>query len=149
MKNSSLILLGLFFLAIAGCSKKADDHAHHHEAETTVATDPNKPLYDSVMAVHDEVMPKMDEMFRLTEALKDKIAKTPTMPDNEKRAIDAAIDSLEQAGDGMMVWMRQFKPAMDTADREGAREYLNQEMVKVTKVKTDILTSIERARSLQ
>lgn len=149
MKNSSLIVLGLLLLAIAGCSKKADDHAHHHEAEATGATNPNKPLYDSVMAVHDEVMPKMDEMFKLTEALKEKIAKTPSLSDVDKRSIDAAIDSLDHASDGMMVWMRQFKPISDTADRESARAYLNQEMAKVTKVKTDILSAIERARSLQ
>ena len=101
------------------------------------------------MAVHDEVMPKLDNIFRITESLKDKIAKTPDMPAPKKKEIEAAIDSLNKASDGMMIWMRKFAPPSPTADPQEARTYLKQEMAKVQKVKSDILTSIERGKALQ
>lgn len=149
MKNALIPAIIFLAVAIYGCAKKSDDHAHHHMEEAAVSTDPNKALNDSVMALHNEGMAKMDEMFRLTESLKDKIVKTPTLTDDKKHAIEAAIDSLDHAGEGMMVWMRQFKPATDTADSEAAREYLHHEMVKVTKVTADILSAIEKAKALQ
>jgi hypothetical protein len=148
--SKALIPVLLFLtLTIAGCSKKSEDHAHHHEEEAAVSVDPNKALNDSVMDLHNVGMKKMDEMFKLTESLKDKIAKTPSLPSTKKHEIEAAIDSLDHASEGMMVWMRQFNPGTDTADSEAARAYLNQEKVKVTKVTADILSAIEKAKALQ
>jgi hypothetical protein len=149
MKNALIPALILVAVCISGCARKSEDEAAHHPSEAAVSTDPNKALNDSVMDVHNEGMAKMDEMFRLTESLKDKIAKTPTMPDDKKHEIEAAIDSLDHAGEGMMVWMRQFKPVTDTADNAGARAYLNQEMGKVTKVTADIHSAIEKAKAIQ
>ena len=49
----------------------------------------------------------------------------------------------------MMVWMRKFSPITDTTNPEAARDYLKQEMVKVEKVRSDILNSIEKGKALQ
>ena len=149
MKISPRLLLLVIPIALYSCGKKAEDHAHHQEETEAVSADPNKALNDSVMAVHDEVMPKLDNIFRITESLKDKIAKTPDMPAPKKKEIEAAIDSLNKASDGMMIWMRKFAPPSPTADPQEARTYLKQEMAKVQKVKSDILTSIERGKALQ
>jgi hypothetical protein len=135
--------------ALNGCGKKTEDHSHHHDQQASGSTDPNKALYDSVMDVHNEVMPRLDEMFKLSESLRDKIAKTPEMPTVKKQEIQAAIDSLDHANEGMMVWMRKFNPVTDSADSQAARNYLNEEMVKVERVKTDILSAIEKAKALQ
>jgi len=149
MRKTLLPALLILAISFTGCTKKSEEHAHHESEEPTVSTDPNKPLYDSVMAVHDLVMPRMDEMFKLSESLKDKIAKTPSLPNDQKVMIQTAIDSLENANEGMMVWMRQFKPAEGSTDAAAARNYLNQEMVKVTKVKESMLSAIEKAKALQ
>lgn len=134
------------------CAKKTDDHAHHHAepaASAAASADPNKPLFDSVMHVHDEVMPKMDEMYKLSETLKNKIAQTPQLAAERKKELDEAILALDHASEGMMAWMRQFKPVSDSSDTGEARRYLQEEMVKVTQVKTDMLSAIERAKALQ
>ncbi|MGC3943956.1 MAG: hypothetical protein QM762_05370 [Chryseolinea sp.] len=111
MKMSPRLILLLFVIALYSCGKKTEDHDHnHHEEAEAISTDPNKALNDSVMAVHNEVMPKLDNIFKLTETLKDKIAKTPDMPTPKKKEIEAAIDSLNKASDGMMVLMRKFNP---------------------------------------
>jgi hypothetical protein len=148
MKNTPRIVLLISVIAFYSCGKKTEDHAHHHEPETSSAS-PTKALEDSVMAVHNEVMPKLDNIFKLTESLKDKVAKTPDMPDPKKKEIEAAIDSLNNASEGMMVWMRKFTPPAPTDDPQAARAYLKQEMVKVERVKADILSSIERGKALQ
>ena len=149
MKNALIPALLVLALTIAGCGKKSDDHEHHHPDESVVSVDPNKALNDSVMDLHNQGMAKMDEMFKLTEALKGKIAGTPALAADKKHAIEIAIDSLDHASEGMMVWMRQFKPPADTANAGAARTYLNQELEKVTKVRADIFSAIEQAKALQ
>lgn len=149
MKNTLFVVLILGAASFTGCGKKTEDHAHHHEATETSAANPNKALYDSVMDVHNEVMPKLEDIYKMTESLKDKVAKTPSLSAAQKQQIQTAVDSLDKAADGMMVWMRQFKPLDGTADQQEARDYLHQEMIKVTKVKTDILTSLEKGKALQ
>ena len=47
----------------------------------------------------------------------------------------------------MMVWMRAFNAPPDSLGEEKAREYLEGQMEKVQKVKTDILESIEKAKA--
>ncbi len=149
MQTPILPFLLLFaVLTITSCVKKAEEHSHHHEVPAAPA-DPNKSLQDSVNAVHDEVMPRLSEIFNLSQALKEKLVQNPAMPTAQKQEIQAALDSLKSADDGMMIWMRQFRPPTDTSAREAARDYLKQEMVKVTKVKSSILSSIERAKKLK
>ena len=149
MKNATLPVLFTIAIALYGCGKKTDDHSHHHEQPEAGSVDPNKALYDSVMDVHNQAMPRLDEMLKLSESLRDKIAKSPGMPATKKQEIEAAIDSLDKANEGMMAWMRQFNPVADTADRQAARDYLNAEMVKVERVKTEILSAIEKGNALQ
>lgn len=148
MKDTLLSFVFIAALVLIGCGKKTDDHAHPHDQHAPGANDPNKALTDSIIAVHDEVMPRLDDIYKLTESLKDKVASTPNMPAAQKVVIEAAVDSLNKASDGMMVWMRQFKPEGVT-DEKAVREYLDDQMVKVTKVKTDILSAIEKGRALQ
>jgi hypothetical protein len=148
MKTAGLPIL-FIIAALNGCGKKTEDHSHHHEQQESGPADPNKALYDSVMNVHNQVMPRLDEMFKLSESLRDKIAKAPDMPAVKKQEIQAAIDSLDHANEGMMVWMRHFTPLTDTANRQAARDYLNAEMVKVERVKSDILSAIEKGKALQ
>lgn len=155
MKNISRLAFIFFAISFCSCGKKASENdkqaeSHSHQASSeNVSNDPNKTLYDSIMAVHDEAMPKLEDIFRLTESLKDKVARTPDMPASTKEEIEAAIGALNNASEGMMVWMRKFSPITDTTNPEAARDYLKQEMVKVEKVRSDILNSIEKGKALQ
>ena len=146
MKNAFLIAV-LAAAALYSCGKKSEDHSGHHQEEAQISSDPNKPLYDSVMDVHNEVMPKMGEIIKLTESLKDKVAKTPDMAPAAKQEIEAAIDSLDNASNGMMDWMHKFNPESHSGDQ--AREYLKSEMARVTSVKQRMLNAIEKGKSLQ
>lgn len=128
-------------LLTAGCQDKSADH---HHTDDNVEESPNKALYDEVMAVHDEVMPKMNDLYKAKTELRKQLG-TPDLSEAEKQAIHKKIAQIEAADEGMMVWMRQFEPIPDSAGEKKAREYLESELIKVKKVKEDILQALQQA----
>jgi hypothetical protein len=93
------------------------------------------------MKIHDEVMPKMDDIYKKQQDLKAQLESASDS--SKKQELEAKISSLESAGEGMMVWMRSFNPPADSVGEQKVKEYLEGEMVKVTKVKEDILKALE------
>lgn len=98
-------------------------------------------LWDKVMMVHDEVMPKMGELHQLKKQLK-KQAENPTQ--------QKTIQEIEAAQDAMMDWMRNFKSMRVLAklDHAEAIAYLKKEQKRVAKVKKMMLESIEKGNDL-
>ena len=47
----------------------------------------------------------------------------------------------------MMDWMHNFNPIADSVDQEKAREYLENEMLRIKKVKEITLEVIEKAKA--
>lgn len=135
----------LILLAGACRDRSEKDHSHNAEAPDEVEESPNLLLYNEVMKVHDEVMPKIEDIYRKKEALKDQIANNPNMPEERKKAIDATIARLDSAAEGMMAWMRKFNPLPDSAGEEKARAYLEDEMERIRKVREDILDALKEA----
>lgn len=130
----------LLALILMACSKNADQ-PHQQESNSD---SPNEALYDQVMDVHDEVMPKMDEIMKLKRELQDKIANTPDMVVERKAKLEQVISNLDSASNAMMDWMHKFNPLPDSVDQELAREYLESEMERIKKVKTQMLEAIEK-----
>jgi hypothetical protein len=132
------LTLGLT-LTLASCGQKSHDHSMHETAAAdTTADGGNAALRDEVMKVHDEVMPKLDNIYQLKEKLKNKIAETPALAAEKKQQIEASIAKLDSASEGMMIWMRKFDPTADTLTIEKKREYLENEMEKIKKVREDV-----------
>jgi hypothetical protein len=107
-----------------------------------------KSLYDQVMDIHDEVMPKMNDIYKMRKSLKDSIANTPGMTEETKLQIAQTILMLDSAGNSMMVWMREFNPP-DQKDEEAFKKYMESELVKVKKMREDVmkaLKAIERTK---
>lgn len=129
----TLPFVSLTILLLWGCGQESKD---------------NQALYDEVMKVHDEVMPKMNDIYKLREQLKKQIADTAGLVDEKKKAIESAILKLDSSSEGMMVWMRNFNPLPDSLGEEKARAYLEDQKVKVEKVKKDMLQAIEEAGAL-
>ncbi len=148
MTRYFLISLSLIVLS-CGQKQQRETEEHHHRDAAHSPPAGNETLYKEVMDVHNEVMPKMDDIFKIKEALKNKVAATPTMPEEKKKQIETTIVQLDSAGEGMMIWMRQFNPLPDSTGQAEAKAYLEKEMVKVKKVSHDILDAIEKGKSLQ
>jgi regulator of replication initiation timing len=129
-----LPLLSLFILnLVLSCGQK---------------TQGNQALYDEVMKVHDEVMPKMDDIYKLKQELKKQIADSSALPMEKKKTIEATILRLDSASENMMVWMRNFNPLPDSLGEEKARAYLEEQQEKIEKVKEDMLEAINAAEEL-
>ncbi|MEO8471949.1 MAG: hypothetical protein ABI477_07135 [Chryseolinea sp.] len=135
-------------LTLVSCGYKAQEHDMHDHESTEGGGDRNKPLYDEVMAVHDEIMPKLDDIYKLKESLKNKIADTPALANDKKQEIESTIVKLDSASEGMMDWMHKFSPLPDSTDETAAREYLEKEKVKIEKVKQNMLQALEKANAL-
>src|ERR1041385_2573725 len=142
MKVRSKILFLALLIAFS-CNKSGK---HEHAEENAPSGNPNQALYEEVMDVHDEVMPKTDEIYRLKKELQDKIAKTPDMVADKKKELDQIIHELDSADRSMMDWMHKFNPLPDSVDQEKAREYLENEMEKIKKVRDLINGSIQKAK---
>ena len=106
----------------------------------------NDELYDEVMKIHDEVMPKMNDMHKLKLALKNEMDSTSDLTEARKAEIETAILKLDSASEGMMGWMRQFDPIPDSESVDKAREYLEKEKEKVAKVRDDIYEALKQAQ---
>ena len=145
MKLSSIAFL--LMLMLAACSGNKGEH-HGHESENDTVTDnPNQALYNEVMDIHDEVMPKMEDIYELKRDLQDKLDSASNMAAEEKLKLEQRIAHLDSVGNLMMDWMHKFDPLPDSSDQEEAREYLESEMEKIKKVKDAMLEAIEKEKS--
>jgi hypothetical protein len=133
-------------LIMSACGQKTEEN-NEQTAGDPIESEGNQALYEEVMKVHDEVMPKMNDMYKLKEELKNKIANTPALVEEKKKEIEGSILKLDSASESMMVWMRHFNPIPDSLGQEKAREYLENEMEKVKKVREDIYEAIEKAKA--
>ena len=101
----------------------------------------SKAVYDQVMAIHDEVMPKMREIRVLSKQLK----KVEKHEENEE--ITKALNDLKDADDAMMDWMAQFKIPKNTSPVD-EMSFLNGQLVSVNAMKNKLLEAISNAEIL-
>lgn len=138
MKNKSLILvLSLLILSMTySCKDKADDK------ETS--------QMQKVLAIHDEVMPKMGTIGKLVGELDQKIENN-AHPEN----LITAREDLKSAHKAMMDWMKGFGNRFDgdeimkgKALTEEKQKWLDEEEIKVNELRDHINSSIKKAEEL-
>ena len=88
MKNSALFVLALLLLACGNSKKKEIEH-----------------LTTEVMAVHDEVMPLMDDLYKTRSQLQKKLDLDSSQMKSETLLV---ITNLKAGQDAMMGWMQNF-----------------------------------------
>ena len=94
-------------------------------------------LYDKVMAVHDEIMPKMGDIMKLKKQLQEKIDELSSGTEIDSTKIDEleqAIAELDNSHEEMMGWMRQFDNDFEGMVNEEIMKYLDGQMEKIEKV---------------
>lgn len=145
-KLSILILWGMG--SLISCTPHTS-HEKEHQHDAVSDGNPNQALYDQVMDVHDEVMPRMDEIMKLKRELQEQITNTPDMVVERKQQLEQIISNLDSASNSMMDWMHKFNPLPDSADQEKARAYLESEMERIRKVRELINESIDKAKEVE
>jgi hypothetical protein len=105
---------------------------------------------EAVMAIHDEVMPKMGEIGKL-------VAKLKPMADSTETGIPylKAMTDLQDAHAAMMDWMKGFGDRFDYEEiMEGKKlddqkiEWLKEEDLKVRAMRDQVNQSLEAAERL-
>ncbi len=134
-------------LIMASCGKTSEHSGNGHDSDANADDSPNEALYNQAMEVHDEVMPKMEDIYQLKMNLQEQIANTPDMVVERKKQLEQIISNLDSANNAMMDWMHKFNPLPDSTDQELAREYLESEIERVKKVKELMIESIEKAEA--
>lgn len=135
----------LLMVVLAACGKPGTQSGNDENTEG-MESNPNQALYDQVMNVHDEVMPKMEDIYKIKSQLQEKIANSPDLVKERKESLEAMILNLDSASNAMMDWMHQFDPLPDTIDEEQARAYLESQMEKIKAVKEKMNTALEQAK---
>lgn len=133
-----LIVLTLLFLTLSFSCKNENKSLQE------------KTQMQEVMAIHDEVMPKMGTIGQLIGQLEDKIKET----DASESLIKARQD-LRDSNKAMMDWMMRFGDRFDAEEimkgkslSEEKQKLLDEEEAKIKELRTQMNTSIEKAEAL-
>src|SRR3954471_18541202 len=101
MKNNISKYLAIILVAACSCGQKHDHEGHDQMASEPVEENGNQGLYNEVMKIHDEVMPKMNDIYTLKQDLTRKISEAPALADEKKKEAEATIAKLDSASDEM------------------------------------------------
>jgi len=135
-------------IAAFGCQNSATKAVSHTEEEK--AAQEQKRV--EIKGIHDAVMPEMATINRLSRTLEPLLGEDSKLEETEKQAIQAVIDRLGLAEEGMMTWMGEFQwnldPLRDSLDHAGIMNYLATEEVKAKEVDSQIRISMQEAQAL-
>lgn len=110
----------------------------------------NKEMRAQIIGVHDEVMPKIGQLMSLE---KEALAQADSLLAQDSTAIaeiegmQSLAGQLNQAHEGMFVWMRQYSLEEEGKTPEEIKTYLDEQLVKVNQVNGNIKAAMEQAAS--
>lgn len=137
MKRTIQFLILTSFFIVIGCGTKGPS-----ESEI---------LRNEVIAVHDEVMPKMGMLQSLQRQALDKASELEQEnPVDSAKVMEykAVAYDLDHAYDAMFDWMHQYRSKDGEQTPEQIKEYLEEQMVLVTKVNVEVKAALEKAEKL-
>lgn len=141
-----LLVLGLFWACNGSSTKSNSDNKFSAEELKE-----QQVLWDELMEVHDEVMPKISNIHKLGRQLKNYNETKQDVPEIVSKRVESTVTFLEEADESMFSWMnnlRQLKPLQDTEKHEDILIYLRAEQERMAKVKEVMLMSLEEGSML-
>ncbi len=136
MKLFSSFLILLFSMLVLACANPL--------------IEANKEMRAQIIGVHDEVMPKIGQLMSLEKkalAQADSLFAQDSTASTEIEAMRSLAGQLNQAHEGMFVWMRQYSLEEEGKTPEEIKTYLDEQLVKVNQVNADIKAAMEQAAS--
>lgn len=106
--------------------------------------------WDEMMAIHDEVMPKMGDLNRLSRDIRAQLDTVPPVDTLLKlQQLDLLI-RLGKAEEGMMLWMNELEVLDDLRAAKSHQEimrYLETEKQRISTVRDSMNASIEAGKA--
>lgn len=137
MKISRISLIFSLVLVFQSCGPSQKDLNADRRAE--------------VIAVHDEVMPKMGQLKSFEKkALQraEALAAMDSVDSAKVQEMKNLASELDQAYEAMFVWMRQYETEDGERTPEEVKAYLEGQMVSVTEVNQLMKAALTKADSL-
>ena len=149
MKLYYKLLIGLTLALIYSCNP-SDQNNQGEAIENDLPPEERaeKNLQDEVLGIHDEVMPRMDELMRLKEQLIIKVDSLTNLEEdnNQVAELQVKIEQLRKSDSAMMTWMRQFKAVRDSVSHEERINYLTKEKERIEMVRAMMQEAIKDAK---
>ncbi|MBO0949095.1 viral A-type inclusion protein [Fibrella forsythiae] len=155
MKNV-FIAIGLV-LALTACGAKEKTGHEGHDMAMAEDGTPIDKAEKEVLAVHDEVMPRIDNVMKLKKELNgkltalDSIQGTPTETvriDEQKAQLRQLVRHLTEADSLMMDWMGQYHgDTLKKLPEADALRYLAEQKQLINNAKAKINQSIQQAQT--
>ena len=150
--------LRLFMLCLMACiftlcspPKSQEEQEQVENGDVPVEERAKKALYDEVMEIHDAIMPRMDDIMKLKGDLREQLDKlkeaTDAVAAEKSQAMEEIIQQLEDADEGMMNWMRNFRPLEDSTAYEDAINYLEEQKKGIEEVKEKMEKAMDAAKN--
>jgi hypothetical protein len=137
MKYWIPILLSL----LAACAPSGD----HTEHDTDSGQDSSHVvLYNEVMDIHDEVMPKMEDLYNMKKDIEERLKDPKGLAADQREKLEKKVAQIDSVSKLMMDWMHEFNPPPDSAESEEKRAYLERELERVRLVKQAMLETLEQ-----
>jgi uncharacterized protein YoxC len=108
-------------------------------------------LYEQVMEVHDEIMPKMGDIMKYKKQLKSKVdalAENAEVNSEKIGELQQAITDLDNSHEEMMAWMREFNPDFEGMVSEEIMKYLVEQKAKIERVGKETYAALKQAEEL-
>lgn len=142
MQMKKLLFLAIPVIVLASCQSKSG-HDHQHDAAAPDSS--NTILYNQVMDIHDEVMPKIDDLEKMKARLNAQLTANPAPAAELKKELEGRIARLDSARQGMFDWMHGFNPPSpsDSVDTEAIRTYLEDQMEKAKMMRENVLEALQ------
>lgn len=141
----------LTFLGLTTACGNSSQQASSDSKFSQEQLDEQQKLWDELMEVHDEVMPKISSIHKLSRQLRNHQETTSGLSAEAGEQIEKVVTQLDNADESMFSWMnnlRQLKPLQDTEKHEAIVKYLKAEQEKMDKVRDDMLNSIKDGAGL-
>lgn len=129
MKKLLIVLIALAF----GCQSGQENEINE--------------LKEEVMALHDDVMPKMSELNYTKKNLLVLVDSLKSTDSTQAAIYYQAAQNITSANSGMREWMQNYNPNFDGSYDE-VMEYLNEKKVSIEQVKKDMEGSLLKGRDL-
>lgn len=136
----SIILLLLLGIGMITSCIESQESTATEDAEVEV-------LYEEVMYIHDDVMPKMGAINQYQEEIKVLLADEEILKDDEKHTqLKTMLTDLNDAEKAMWDWMHNFSDLYGQANTKDEKlDYLSKEKEVISIVRDEMLTSIKNA----
>lgn len=134
MKRNALFLVLATFFILTSCGEKGPSA--------------DQKMRDEIIAVHDEVMPKIGELKSLEKKAitkAEELTGVEPVDETQLEEYKSLAYDLNHAHEAMFIWMRQYETEDGELSDEELKIYLEDQLDRVKDVNKEVKEALERA----